>query len=411
MDILGIVCILSGALILWHLLVYPIVMGSIALIKKPHTEKDYSYLPKFSIIVPAYNEEKVIINRIKNLETLNYPKDKYEIIIVESGSTDDTYKIVREYIKARGNRFPIIKLLHEAERKGKPSAVNYGKRYSDGEIILVTDANSIFDRNVLKELAPHFKDPKVGAVGGRFIPIKDNSGEVGVDFYWDWEFLMRLGESQLYSTCIMHGEINAWRKELVDLNPQLISDDLMIPLEVISKGRLVKYEPNAVVYEKVPPTKIDEIKQRKKNAIGTIQVTFRYLKHLLRPSLYSVIYFSHKILQITMPYLLMAFGISLLSEIIVGRMFSLYILVTYLALGIVLAQALLTLIKKVKHVWGLAPNEKSNLRVVSFISKVPTILKYFLMLQYVVVLAWIDYLRGRYSVKWEKVESTRGDIN
>ncbi|ASJ06392.1 glycosyltransferase [Thermococcus pacificus] len=405
MDVLAIVYIISGALILWHLLIYPIVMGIIALIKKP-LEKDYSYLPKFSIIVPAYNEEKVIINRIKNLEALNYPKDRYEIIIVESGSTDNTYMKVEEYIKSRKSKFPIIKLLHEAKRKGKPSAVNYGKKYSDGEIILVTDANSIFDKNVLKELAPHFKDPKVGAVGGRFVPIKNNSQGEGVDFYWDWEFLMRLGESQLYSTCVMHGEINAWRKELVELNPNLISDDLMIPLEVISKGKLVKYEPNAVVYEKVPSTKVDEIKQRKKNAIGTIQVTFKYIKFLLSPRLYSLIYFSHKGLQIFFPYLIVSFALPLLVGLAKKNSNVLYLLALYSILSIVSLFILMIIIQKVKVTYDIGA-QTNNAKASSLIIKLPAIVIYFLWLQWIVVLAWFDYLRGRYSVKWQKAESTR----
>ncbi len=401
-----IILILSGLLLIWHLLIYPSIMGFVAHIKKS-SKKDYSFIPTFSIIVPVYNEEKVIVNRIKNLESLNYPKNKYEIIIVESGSNDNTYKIVKDYIKARKNQYPTIKLLHEDERRGKPSAVNLGKKYSEGDIILVTDANSIFDKDVLRELAPHFKDPNVGAVGGRFVPIKENSNGVGVDFYWDWEFLMRLGESQLHSTCIMHGEINAWRKELVDLNPNLISDDLMIPLEVISKGKKIKYEPRAIVYEKVPANKTEEIKQRKKNTIGTIQVTFAYLKFLLTPRLYSVIYFSHKFLQVILPYLIAIFAISLLWNILELNTFVIYVLFVYALLSVMLLPVLIMLIKKVKIAYGLFAQESNNTDVLSFISRIPVILKYFLMLQYVVVLAWIDYFRGKYSVKWEKVESTR----
>lgn len=406
MDLFEILFIMSGCLILWHLLVYPIIMGIIALSKRS-LKKNYNYKPIFSIIIPAYNEEKIILNRLRNLEELNYPKDRYEIIVVESGSEDKTYQVVKSYIKNRPHKYPVIRLLREKERRGKLSAVKLGKKYSQGEIILVSDANSIFDKDVLKELAPHFKDPDVGAVGGRFVPIKNNSQEVGVDFYWDWEFLMRLGESQLYSTCIMHGEINAWRKELVNLNPNLISDDLVIPLEVISKGKKIKYEPRAIVYEKLPANKTEEIKQRKKNAIGTIQVTFAYLRFLLTPRLYSAIYFSHKFLQIVLPYLITIFVVSLLWSILELNIFVIYILLAYVLLSVMLLLVLIILIKKAKIAYDLPIQKGNNTDVLSFISKVPGILKYFLMLQYVVVLAWIDYFRGKYSVKWEKVESTR----
>jgi len=126
-------------------------------------DKDYSYQPYMTIIVPAYNEEQVIKRRIENLLCQDYPEDKFEIIVIDSGSTDYTSKIAKGFEKDNSN----VRVIEEGARKGKASAINLGKSYARGEIILVTDANTIFDANALREIAPHFKNPKIGAVGGR----------------------------------------------------------------------------------------------------------------------------------------------------------------------------------------------------------------------------------------------------
>ncbi len=212
-------------LLIWQFVGYPLLMAFIALKSKPK-EKDYSFQPFVSIIVPAYNEETVIGERIKNLVELDYPKDKYEIIIVESGSTDNTYKIVKEMIKHHKDSKPILKVVNEEERRGKASAINFGKKYAEGEIMLVTDANSIFDKNVLKVMMPHFKNPKVGAVGGKYIVANPkNPIAASESFYWDLEYIMRKGEVVVESACTFHGEINAWRKELVTADTLMLAED------------------------------------------------------------------------------------------------------------------------------------------------------------------------------------------
>jgi len=162
-------------------------MAVVAIRARPK-EKDYSYQPFVSIVVPTYNEEKVIRNRIENLVELDYPKDNYEIIIVDSGSTDKTTEIVNEIIKKHNPLEPTLRLIEEEARRGKASAINLGKKHAKGEIVLVTDANSIFDKNVLKEMMPHFKDPNVGAVGGRYcVANPENQLAASESFYWDLE--------------------------------------------------------------------------------------------------------------------------------------------------------------------------------------------------------------------------------
>ena len=106
-------------------------MMAIVALRSKHKNKDYSFQPFVSVIVPTYNEERVIEKRIKNLFELDYPENKYEIIVVDSGSTDNTAQIVEDII--RQNTKTTLKLIKENERKGKASAINLGKKHAKGE--------------------------------------------------------------------------------------------------------------------------------------------------------------------------------------------------------------------------------------------------------------------------------------
>jgi len=126
MNITVILLYLISFAIIWQFVGYPSLMAIVALRAKPKN-KDYSYQPFVSIVVPTYNEEKVIEKRIKNLFELDYPKDKYEIIVVDSGSADSTAQIVEKLIEKHYSSGLNLRLIKEEERKGKASAINFGK--------------------------------------------------------------------------------------------------------------------------------------------------------------------------------------------------------------------------------------------------------------------------------------------
>jgi len=303
-NIIIVLLYLLSFLLIWQFVGYPSLMAVVALRAKPKN-KDYSFQPFVSVIVPTYNEEKVIEKRIENLLDLDYSKDKYEIIVVDSGSTDKTADIIEAAIKKHEKNKPVLRFLKENERKGKASAINFGKKHAKGEIVLITDANSIFDKNVLKEMMPHFKNPKVGAVGGRYcVANPENPLASSESFYWDLEYLMRRGESTLDSACLFHGEINAWRKYLIDADTQMLSEDLDMCIRIRKKGYKIEYEPNAIVYEPSAITREDQVKQRKRTSVGTIQNMFKHWKYFLPPrDWYSLLIFpSHKGLAMFSPF-------------------------------------------------------------------------------------------------------------
>jgi cellulose synthase/poly-beta-1,6-N-acetylglucosamine synthase-like glycosyltransferase len=385
-------------LIIWQFVGYPTLMAVIAR-RNNAKPKDYSYQPFVSILVPTYNEENVIGNRIKNLNHLDYMDDNYEIIVVDSGSNDHTRDIVRRNIKENTGK-PELKLVIEKERRGKASAINYGKEHAKGDIILVTDANSIFENDVLKEMMPHFNDPKIGAVGGRYtLSNSDTLITSSNQFYLDIEYIMRKGESILDSACLFHGEINAWRKNIVNADVGIVSEDLDMAIQIRRKKYKVEYEPKAVNYEPAPTSIEEQIIQRKRNSIGTIKNIFKHIDYWLPPrDMYSlVIYPSHKGLVMFSPFVLLAI------PILYFLIKDLQIIVIHFILVLISFTLLFSTLNHLKSKIIKTNNLKSRFSFKSL----PKIIFYVLLNEYIVLVAWKDFIFGKYSVLWDKVESTR----
>ena len=388
---------LSSFVLIWQFTGYPIFMAMIALKAKPSV-KDYTFQPGVSIIVPTFNEERSIKKRIENLLSLNYPKDKYDIIIVDSGSKDSTVQIVNDFLIKNKEKTPVIQLVTEEERKGKASAINFGKKFSKQDIILVTDANCIFDPDVLKEMMPNFKDPRVGAVGGRYFVLDpSNSITESTQFYWDLEYIMRIGEDAIDSACLFHGEINAWRKNLIHTDVRLISEDLDMAIRIRKKGYKIKYEPDAAVYEPAPATARDQIKQRKRTSIGTIQAIFKHFKYLMVPKdLYSLFIFpSHKFITMVSPFYLIIIP---LLYLVSGNF---YLVISHVLLTLLVFIISLAILMHLK-----AKICARNIGRFSF-SSLFKIVNYVLLNEYLIILAWVDFASGKYTVLWEKAETTR----
>lgn len=394
-----ILLVLVSALLVWSFGGYALVMGIVGR-RAGHQPAPSSTLPFFSVLIPTYNEASAIGKRIGNLLTLEYPKDRFEILIVDSGSTDGTADAVQDIIRTRGQEVPSITLVQEKERSGKGSAINAGRSVARGEVILVSDANAAFHPGVLGILGPAFGDTRVGGVGGRYcVANPEQESTLGAAFYWDLECLMRKGEAALDSACLFHGEINAWRKDLVDADPSMLSEDLDMAIRIRRAGRKIGYEPRAVVHEPAATTRRDQITQRRRTATGTMQAIGKHLPYLLtHPGWYTwVIVPSHKILPLLTPWLLLAIPVLYFASgdlpVIVG-----HAVISTVILGLVLAG--------LRHMLRREP--------CGGIRKTPGrpghITEYVVLNELLIVMAWWDFLTGRYTVLWEKVKSTRNQI-
>ena len=390
---------LSSFSLIWAFVGYPLLMAIIALRTKP-MEKDYSYKPFCSIILPVYNEEGDIESRITNLLDLEYPADKFEIIIVDSGSTDNTYQIALN-IKNSVKSDVSLNIMQEGKRRGKSSAINVGLECANGEIIVITDANTLYDKRVLMEMVPHFKNHDVGAVSGRYAISNPNDIIPGSEsFYWELEQISYLGESDIYSISNAMGTISAWRKNLVNFRSRTITEDLDMTIQVTRKGYKVKYEPNAIAYEPSATTIDDQIRQRKRGGIGLIQNILLHRDYLLSPKqnlLFLFIFFSHKLLKILSPFFLLAIPaiyIYIHDEytILINFIFSVIVFAIFL-FSLLLIKPKLT--------------KRSSHGTKNFIFLIHEVFFYTLLNEYIILCAWKDFLFNNYSALWEKAESTR----
>ena len=235
-----------------------------------HRKKPTSNSPKISIIVPAYNEEKTVSNCIQSLLSLDYPN--YEILLVDDGSTDQTYQ------QALKNKTDKLIILHQ-ENKGKPNALNNGIRHSTGEIILTVDADTTLDKQALRKIADHFATNKnLGAIAGN---VKVKAEPTLINNLQSAEYatginLVKKGQSQLGCVMVVPGPVAALKREAIEkagyFSDETFAEDFDLTLNILKKGYKIEYEEEALAYTDTPKNIEDLIKQRRRWYRGMIQV-------------------------------------------------------------------------------------------------------------------------------------------
>jgi cellulose synthase/poly-beta-1,6-N-acetylglucosamine synthase-like glycosyltransferase len=264
-------------------------------------------LPTISVVIAAHNEEAAIASRLENLLALEYPEDRLEIIIASDGSTDRTAEIVRRFASSR------IHLLDFQVNRGKAAVLNDAVASARGELLLLSDANTMMDPGAALALAKRFSDPKVGIVCGRLILIDAASGHNVDGMYWKYETFLKRAETRLDALLGANGAIYAIRRELFPPLPQRIAvDDFVIPLLAkLNSGSQIMYEAKALAYEETPAEIRAEFSRRSRIGAGGFQ-SLSLLWPLLNPfrGWIAVAFASHKVLRWVCPFFLVGAVIS-----------------------------------------------------------------------------------------------------
>jgi len=273
---------------------YPILCFLIARLNGKPVSKDEELEPCVTLIISAYNEEASIAIKIRNSLKLDYPGDKLEIIVVSDGSTDATANIVKSFA------YKSVRVLDYKENRGKTAVQNDAAREAWGEILVFSDANSIYEKNAIRKLVRNFKDPKVGCVCGELTYINPNDASSrGEGLYWRYEKFMKKQESLLGNAVGANGSIYAVRKELyIPLKEDIISD-FIEPLEIAARGYRVVYEDEALCYEYASPSYSMEF-HRKVRIVARSFRGFLSILHMLNPFKFgfiSISLISHKLLR------------------------------------------------------------------------------------------------------------------
>jgi cellulose synthase/poly-beta-1,6-N-acetylglucosamine synthase-like glycosyltransferase len=262
--------------------------------------QDPTQLPSVTLIIAAHNEEVRLPDKLENLRRLDYPRDRLEVIIVSDGSTDATNKILREASDAG------LRCFFLPTRQGKWSALNHAVGQAHDDILIFSDAATLFAPNAVGKLARHFADPRVGVVCGslQFEASAESRQTEGV--YWRYESMLRLMEARIGATLTASGAIYALRRRCyLQLSPDTVLDDLVIPMNARKLGYHVLYDPEAVGKDFAASSVAGEFTRRVRVATGS----FRALGQIVRTQLDPVTafaFFSHKFLRWVLPFLLIA---------------------------------------------------------------------------------------------------------
>lgn len=284
---------------------YPVVLAvlSVFLGEARKIYGDGGERPRVDVLIAAYNEEKVIGQRLANCLTVDYPFDKLGICVVSDGSTDSTNEIVRQYA-SRDSRVRLLAL----ERTGKSGAINRAVPLLNGDVIVFSDANTEFEPNAIMTLVGHFSDKTVGCVCGRLI-YRNPGGIVsgkGESFYWRYETALKTMESKVGYVSGANGAIYAIRRELFDPLPKgVINDDFMISMKIVQKNFKCIYDERAIAYEETAPTIENEFRRHVRDGAGHY-IAVTHLTALLNPFLgvRSFIYWSHRVIRWSLPFVL-----------------------------------------------------------------------------------------------------------
>lgn len=269
---------------------YPIVLLLRAWLW-PKRRRPGEACPSVSFLVAAYNEEDHITAKIDNTLALDYPRDRLEIVVVSDGSTDRTNELVARYAERD------VRLL-ALPRSGKAEALNQAVAHVRGDVLVFSDANSIYDRQTVRRLVAAFVDPEIGGVAGNQRYLRGNSGS-GERWYWNADRWLKQMESSAGNTIAATGAIYAIRRSLFRPISAGVNDDFVTSTGVIQQGYRLIFAPDAVAWEPVSPSIRAEF-QRKVRLMSRAlrsELTMRGLLNPFRYGFYAVQLASHKTLR------------------------------------------------------------------------------------------------------------------
>jgi poly-beta-1,6 N-acetyl-D-glucosamine synthase len=254
-----------------------LIIGILALVEKLRAapKDDPDYKPRVTVLVPAYNEETVILDTVKSALASNYPN--LEILVINDGSTDRTAELVQQTY----GRDPRVRLLLQSNH-GKPSALNHGLTEATGEIVVSIDADTVVDPEAIPRLVRHFENPKVGAVAGNVKVMNRNR------WLTRWQALEYITSQNLEKrafdllNCIpvVPGAVGAWRTELLrsmgGFSGDTVAEDTDLTLTIRRNGWKILYDEEAIGRTEVPETMEALIRQRFRWTFGTLQAVWKH---------------------------------------------------------------------------------------------------------------------------------------
>ena len=359
-------------------LIYPFLVAIVAGIF-PKRIRSKTYLPSITLLIPCYNEAKVVRKKLEESLKLDWEKNKLEILVISDCSDDGTDEIVKGFAD-KG-----VRLIRMPQRSGKMAALSAGAKHATGDILVFTDANTTIEKRALSELVKPFADPGVGGVAGEQIITGKEGSSPGEGLYWRYESFIKRAESSTGNICGADGSLYAVRRKLfVGGSPRwMVMDDLLISLAVVKGGKRLVYCPQARAFEEGAGSLFKEFRRKARILAGSIG-SMRLLARLWLTPLAGKL-FCHKLLRWVSPFFLL---LLLASNI--------YIQLTAPSLDYEIAlfcQAVFYAVALVGILVEVSPMPQGRLTYLAL---------YFLLTNIAQLWGFVGLLTGRYKPYWRK---------
>lgn len=371
---------LSVAMLFYTYVGYPLLLAVLSRLR-PRVVRRGDWLPAVSIVITAYNEERDLGAKLENTLALDYPKDRLEIIVASDCSTDRTDTIVREFAD-RG-----VRLHRQEQRLGKTAAQNAAVELARGEIVLFSDATTLYQPDVLRVMAADFADPSVGCVAGRLIYVDPAQSSVGsgARSYWGYETFLKECESRIGSLIGVSGCLYAVRRAAyVPLYHEACSD-FIIATKMVEQGLRTIYEPDAVCTEETNRQAKKEMRMRVRVITQTFTDLWRHRQMMnpLRTGFYAVQLISHKVLRYLVPFFLVAILVASVVLAPQGLFYAAALLAQLCFYGMAAVS------------WALERTGRS--------SRVLALPQYFVLANIASLIACYKFLQGERYARWEPI--------
>ncbi|MDT7688784.1 MAG: hypothetical protein QOE46_1543 [Acidobacteriota bacterium] len=379
---------LSVAALFYTYVGYPVLLLVVSTLR-PRSVLRAEHTPAVSVVITAYNEERDLAAKLENTLALDYPKERLEVIVASDCSNDRTDDIAREFA-ARG-----VRLHRQAVRRGKTAAQNAAVELVRGEVVLFSDATTMYRPDVLRVLTQSFADPSVGCVAGRLVYVDPEGTSIGqgARSYWGYETFLKQHESRACSLIGASGCLYAVRRSAyVPLYDEACSD-FIIATKMVEQGLRTVYEPRAVSNETTNRRSDKELRMRVRVIAQTYTDLWRHraMMNPLRGGFYSVELLSHKVMRYAVPAFLVAIFASSLALATTSPLY----LAAFIAQALLYVAAALSLL----------------LERVGAHSRVLALPGYFVLANLAAVLAFYKFLRGERYARWEPIREPTDSVS
>lgn len=305
MFIVEIVIWLGIGFIIHSYVVYPLITQYFARFRSSNELIYEDELPSVSIIIPAHNEEKVIQQKLESLLASNFSLEHIQLLIGADNCKDRTVEIISTF----QSKFPHLTLVEFQDRQGKINVVNQLMTKAENEVIIMTDANVLFEANTIAQLVKHFKNPNIGLVDSRMehFGIKETGISMAENGYISNEVQTKYAEGKIWGAMMgPFGGCFAFRKSCFEPIPtHFLVDDFYLNMLILKKGYRCINEQNARVFEDVSNESWIEFKRKIRISAGNFQNLSRFWPMLFRFDGISYAFFSHKFLRWILPFFML----------------------------------------------------------------------------------------------------------